>query len=283
MPEPLLILSLGAGVQSSTVLLMSCRGELPKLDAAIFADTQWEPAAVYEHLAWLEIEAKAAGIPVHRVSAGNLRADALSGQVVGGRKAGGNRFASMPLFTLATDAVGRVKRQCTSHYKIEPIERFIRREILSLKPGERAPSNAVDQWFGISADELRRVRMSTDAWKRNVYPLCGLPDPMLPKAMTRRGCLAWLADKYPARPVPRSACIGCPYHSNEEWSAIQKRPDEWADAVGFDKAIRAAGGMRGEFFLHRSCKPLEDVDLRSDVERGQRLLWNEECLGMCGV
>ena len=35
------VLSLGAGVQSTTVLLMSCLGELPKLDAAVFADTQW--------------------------------------------------------------------------------------------------------------------------------------------------------------------------------------------------------------------------------------------------
>ena len=34
-PEPKLrILSLGAGVQSTTVLLMSCRGDLPKLDTA---------------------------------------------------------------------------------------------------------------------------------------------------------------------------------------------------------------------------------------------------------
>lgn len=32
------VLSLGAGVQSSVLLLMSCRGELPKLDAAVFAD-----------------------------------------------------------------------------------------------------------------------------------------------------------------------------------------------------------------------------------------------------
>ena len=36
------VLSLGAGVQSSTLLLMACHGEL-ELDAAIFADTQWEP------------------------------------------------------------------------------------------------------------------------------------------------------------------------------------------------------------------------------------------------
>ena len=50
------VLSLGAGVRSSTVLLMSYHGELPLLDAAIFADTQWEPKAVYEHLEWLKQE-----------------------------------------------------------------------------------------------------------------------------------------------------------------------------------------------------------------------------------
>ena len=72
------ILSLGAGVQSSTVFLMSCRGMLPKLDAAIFADTQWEPKAVYEWLSRvLEPQAQRAGIPIFRVSAGDIRADAV--------------------------------------------------------------------------------------------------------------------------------------------------------------------------------------------------------------
>ena len=47
------ILSLGAGVQSTCVLLMSGRGELPKLDCAVFSDTGWEPPEVYEHFAWL--------------------------------------------------------------------------------------------------------------------------------------------------------------------------------------------------------------------------------------
>src|SRR4051794_22841087 len=69
---PLRVLSLGAGVQSSTLLLMAVQGELD-LDAAIFADTQWEPAWVYDHLTSLELEARRAGIPLHRVTAGSLR------------------------------------------------------------------------------------------------------------------------------------------------------------------------------------------------------------------
>ena len=41
------ILSLGAGVQSSTLALMIAHGELPMVDHAIFADTGAEPAGVY--------------------------------------------------------------------------------------------------------------------------------------------------------------------------------------------------------------------------------------------
>ena len=50
------ILSLGAGVQSSTLALMIAHGELPPVTAAVFADTQWEPRKVYEWLDWLETE-----------------------------------------------------------------------------------------------------------------------------------------------------------------------------------------------------------------------------------
>ena len=49
------ILSLGAGVQSSTLALMAAAGEItPMPDIAIFADTGWESAVVYKWLAFLE-------------------------------------------------------------------------------------------------------------------------------------------------------------------------------------------------------------------------------------
>ena len=152
--EPLRVLNLGAGVQSTTLFLMSCEGELPRVDHAIFADTGWEPASVYKHLEWLTIKAEEAGIPLHRVSNGNIRSDALVSQVRG-KTTNGVRYASMPLFTKHPDSGSRgmIRRQCTREYKIEPIERFIRRELLGLAPRERAPAGAVEQWFGISFDE----------------------------------------------------------------------------------------------------------------------------------
>ena len=49
------VLSLGAGVQSSTMALMAAKGEItPMPDCAIFADTQAEPQSVYDYLDWLE-------------------------------------------------------------------------------------------------------------------------------------------------------------------------------------------------------------------------------------
>jgi hypothetical protein len=60
------ILSLGAGVQSSTVALLAAEGAIPPLDCAIFADTGSEPAAVYAHLDRL---IPALPFPVYRVKA----------------------------------------------------------------------------------------------------------------------------------------------------------------------------------------------------------------------
>ena len=138
------VLSLGAGVQSTTLALMAAHGEIgPMPDCAIFADTGWEPQAVYDHLAWLR-SPNVLPFPVHIVSKGDLRADLLAG-------ARGERWASIPAFTrtvtpagaelpvydenengdlaivgsrtVATDrvGVGMIRRQCTGDYKIVPI------------------------------------------------------------------------------------------------------------------------------------------------------------------
>jgi hypothetical protein len=63
----------GAGVQISTLLLLAAQGRIPRFDAAVFADTSWEPAAVYENLDRLSGIAEQAGIEVVRVSAGDTR------------------------------------------------------------------------------------------------------------------------------------------------------------------------------------------------------------------
>ena len=278
------ILSLGAGVQSSAVLLMSCKGHLPKLDAAIFADTGWEPKAVYKQLEFLKVEACNAGIPLYVVNNGNIKEDALSSMVRGvvkdSKSAGkdNKRRVSIPYFTKNEDgSVGMLQRQCTSEYKIKPVLKKIR-ELIGLKPRQHGPKEVVvELWMGISMDEVSRVRDSRQKWIKNYYPLIET------LGLNRTGCLMWLKDNGYPEPS-RSACIACPFHNNHEWRFMKKhKPDEWKDAVEFDKAIRRFGGVRGDIFVHRSAKPLEEVDLRNDRDRGQMYLWDLECEGMCGI
>jgi hypothetical protein len=87
------VLNLGAGVQSTAVYLLSMEGRLPKFDAAIFADTRSEPAAVYSHLKWMQT---IGGPPILVRSKGSLAVDLQKGV-----NSTGGRFASIPAFTAA--------------------------------------------------------------------------------------------------------------------------------------------------------------------------------------
>ena len=258
------VLSLGAGVQSTTLALMAAHGEIgPMPDCAIFADTDWEPRAVYEHLAWLT-SPNVLPFPVHIVSDGNIRDGLVKG-------AQGERWASIPAFTRsASGKVGMIRRQCTKELKIVPLRRKVR-ELIGIT-GKRSPNHpVVEQWIGISFDEIVRMKMSMEPWQVNRFPLIEL-------SMTRRDCLRWLErNGYPT--PPKSSCIGCPYHSDSLWRQMREEdPDAFADAVAVDRMIRTGfRNLRGEVFLHRSCLPLDEADLDTLADKGQLDLFADEC------
>lgn len=280
------VLSLGAGVQSSTLALMIAAGEVPMVDCAIFSDTQWEPPKVYEWLTWLERQLP---FPVHRVTRGSLRDSVLAKQ-----NANGQRFISVPWFTReivrkrARDHLGRFltgfieypkdgmgRRQCTREFKIEPLVRK-KRELLGLRPRHRTTAILCETLIGISVDEVFRIRMSDEPWNRNTYPL-------VDRRMSRADCLAWMWRKFRRRP-PRSACIICPYHGKDEWTEIMADPQLRAEVIFIDQAIRApVRGMRGEQFMHASRKPMGTIDFSRPEDHGQIDAFNNECEGMCGV
>lgn len=227
------ILSLGAGVQSTALLILAARGEFEPLDAAIFSDTGWEPGNVYEHLDRLEREVAApAGIPIYRVSTGNIREDALNPE---------HRFASMPMYVRNRDGGdGMGRRQCTSEYKLKPLWRQVR-TMLGAKPrtdsipGRVPKGRFAEQWIGISADEMQRAFDSrSNTYTRSRWPL-------IERNLSRADCQA--INEIAGFPeVAKSACIGCPYHTNQQWRNIRdNHPDEWADAVDFDQRIRGGG------------------------------------------
>lgn len=270
----MIVISLGAGVQSSTMALMAARGELtPTPDCAIFADTGAEPAAVYRHLDWLETQLP---FPVHRVSAGNLRHEIL------GAMAGSNRMdARPPFFTLsAKNKRGMLNRQCTQDYKIIPIQRKIR-ELIGLRKRQRGPkTQVVQQWIGISYDERIRRKVSRIRFIENRWPLCELE-------MRRTHCLTWCEERQYPRP-PKSACTFCPFTDDLRWRDMKENdPAAFADAVAVDRTIRPGvpGPKRpkgAEWFLHQRCLPLDQIDFSTAEDRGQSNFL-DDCAGGCGL
>lgn len=102
-----------------------------------------------------------------------------------------------------------------------------------------------------------------------------------PPGATRADCVAWL-DKHGLEVPPKSACTFCPYRNTAEWRRIKATPEDWKEAVEVDNAIRKARPPY-DLFVHPARIPLEDVDLRTETERGQLSLWDNECGGICGV
>lgn len=309
MSEPLRILSLGGGTQSCALALMSARGDLPRLDHVVFADTQGELPETYEYIDFLRGELDAAGIPLHVVTGGNLER-----AILGERAPGLN--PTPPLKTVT--AKGEHSRingyKCSYDFKRRQIERKVK----ALCGGRGAWKTAtVEQWIGYSSDEMSRckpadgcrcgharvvklkgkfVRVHTadgctrcrcatwSPWQVNRWPLIEL-------RMRRDDTIRWFkAHGYPT--PPRSACWFCPNSGNARWQALKAdHADLFERACVIDDAVRHAtsfGTVRAALdegqtlYVHESRVALRDADLRTDRERiidgGQGELFGPEVL-----
>jgi len=243
-------LSLGAGVQSSALLVMSVLGlrGVPKADVAIFADTMDEPKWVYENMRVLRDWARPFDFPIVTVTRGQLSAD---------------RRVQIPAFVVGDDGeTAPLSRSCTRDYKIQPVRKEARRLM------EASGYTEAECLFGISVDEWQRMTLSPVKWIKNRYPL-------VEARLTRSACGEVLRSL--GLPVPRkSACVYCPFHSDRAWREIRDHDAEgWACAVAYDETIRAERGAS----LHRSMIPLKLIDFGEDHPS----LFDTECSGSCGV
>lgn len=279
------ILTLGAGVQSTTLYLMFLHGVLsPQIDYAIFADTGEEPTPVYRHLEWLQ---SLNGPRILVRSIGKLGDDLRYR-----RNSTGQHFASIPAYTTDKPGLpkGMLRSQCAREYKLDVIDHVIRREIVGLKPRQWFPSNQVHvrQYIGISSDEAgraasARLRFAEISWATPVFPL-------LEREITRSMCPQRLQAFGVPHVVPRSACVFCPYHSNEEWRWLRDNdPAGFQRAIEIDAALRMPGNvvnrnLQPQLFVHRSCQPLAEARLAQPESSGDRMMFGfyQECNGLCG-
>jgi len=268
--KTLTVISLGVGVQSSTMLLMAAKGELPNVDCAIFADTGYEPKSVYNYLSLLK---KIVKFPIYQVSKGNIKDDIINSIK------NNTKFPTAPFFTqnAITGKKGMLRRQCTADYKIVPIRKKLR-ELCNVGYRKRFPKDKyIEQWIGISTDEIQRMKPARDPYILNRHPLIEMN-------MSRQDCINWM--KKNEFPLPeKSACIMCPYHNDAYWHFMKtERPSEFADAVQFDKNIRTgAKNIKDNLFLHRSCKNLDEVEFDKKENDKQLDMFNNECEGLCSI
>jgi hypothetical protein len=264
-------LSLGAGVQSSALLVLACTDDrVPKPDVAIFADTGDEPPWVYEYVEILTDWAKDYGVEVITAQKG-----VLSEWVVD-RANGGENFIALPLFTSAEDGERKaiLRRQCTREFKIHPITQKVR-ELLGYQPRQRV-KHRVRAMLGITIDEAQRMKPSWHKWTTNCWPLIDL-------GLHRDDCLKIMEDAGLPEPQ-KSACVYCPYHSDTYWQFLKDtHPDQFQRAVDFDYEIRdvTSKGAIGKRFLHKTCVPLDEVEFNA-TDPSQVDMF-AECEGMCGV
>lgn len=253
----LTVLSFGGGVQSTSLILLALEGSI-KIDAAVFADTKWEPVAVYEHVERIRSLCNSVGFPFHVVSAGSLREASLRER---------SRTA-IPMHLKKPDGSHAMsRRSCTRDFKIRVVQRKVR-EIL----GGSTRNKFVDMVLGISLDEAAaRMTDSRISWASNVYPLVDL-------GWRRNNCEDINAERGFA--APRSACIACPFRSDEHWLLLT--PQERDEACDYEDAAKAVNVLDADVFLHKSRKPLRDVfdSLEENAWRNPSMT-DDECSGFC--
>lgn len=252
----MIAISLGWGVQSWTLAALSALGELPRVDVAIHADTTHERSSTYAFAAewtpWLEQR----GVRVVTVQ------DTRPLPVMDGT------WTPLPAYTRANGSDGAIRRQCTNHWKIVPIRRYLQ--------AHRA-GQPVELWMGISTDEWTRAKDADVKYITHRYPLLEL-------GMSRADCLRWLEAH--ALPSPgKSSCTFCPFQAMRSWRDLKRGggPD-WAEAVAVDAAIRDVRPP-GQLFVHPARVPLPDaVTIPEDygMSQGEFNLADAECdSGFC--
>lgn len=158
------------------------------------------------------------------------------------------------------------RRACTSDWKIEVVNRWIKKQ-----GAERAVVG-----IGISMDESQRCNQELMQWhsqyaNRNLGFERRLDYPLIDLQLWRDQLLGIYEQANIPTP-PKSACFYCPFSSKSRWIELKRNhPERFAKAVEMQRVInrKRAHLERGEFWLH------VDGDLEQVVS-DQMPLWDLE-------
>ena len=254
------IWSYGGGVQSAAIAVLVLRGELPRPERIVMADTSREASATWAYLdevvqpALAEVGLRVEIAPHSLATKGLL---STSGKLADA----GLGKPLMPVYTRQADGAGRVGQMrnfCSGEWKREVVRRYVRS--LGYGPAGRSDLGPVVNWLGISRDEMGRMGGDRRKWMTTRWPL------IFDRPTTRAECLELVAGAGWPRP-PKSSCWCCPYRGDAQWRELRDEwPEDWARAVSLEAGLRRRDAG---VFLHRSGVALGEADLGERDEPGQ--------------
>lgn len=274
------ILSLGAGMQSTALALMSCENALsgtavhplvPIYDAVIFCDLGFEPPWVARQVKFCEDACAKAHIPFY----------ILDCPLYDDFKAnfGERRTISIPWWTLDTEGrKSKMPRNCTLDYKVDQISKFVRWTLLGYKKGQRLHPEDIkahEMHMGFGYEEKRRCHENPNRMFVNRFPLVDME-------MTRADNYAYILEKWGLE-TKASACNFCPFHQNYFFQHLKENaPPTYNGLLEIDKLLQdktPCPPMKSELFISKSRKRLDELtpedcdDAQCFTYRGQQI-WN---------
>jgi hypothetical protein len=255
--KPLLaVLNFSAGRQSSCLLWQIIRGEFPKPEsfAVLNANPGMENSDTYKYVEMMRQECLKAGIYFETVAGPNLYLDILraANQEL-------KRLDNPPYWTKdpKTGKEGKLIQGCTKYYKIQPMDRAVRRLLedrfgISQKSG-RVGEHVVEKWIGFSSDEVPRIKPPSQKYTYFRYPL-------IEQGLDKAKVVGYFLKNNLPLP-PRSVCNACFSNGLETYKEMhEKRPGDWQQAVAIDNAVRRGiPGVDRETFVSKTLLSLEEL------------------------
>lgn len=251
--------SCGGGTQSCAIAALILQGLLPKPDIAVIADTGKECQATWDYVD--EIIAPALdcfNLHLERISAADwsyyhrTRHELFNAQGT----------LQIPAYSNLSGRVSKLPGYCSSAWKQEPIDRWLRDRGVS-------KSDAVI-WIGYGREEQTRwvKKMASEDFQRGLVRLPLVHDVPL----SRQDCYRVIKEMGWPTPAPKSRCWMCPHQSDSEWRELSR--SEFTSAVNLERKIRERDPHA---FLHRSCVALDKVDFSQPEDLFTRPCDNGNC------
>lgn len=247
------ILSFGGGTQSTAMVVLVAQGKIPPPDLILFCDTGFEKSSTMKYYnSNTKSLVEKLNIPFEIISRATSTLDKKYCKPYRkDKKITDVYYPSIPLYQIYTGAesrntVGKSIAACSSQWKRDVAQNYLISRFPECKE--------FHQMIGFSIDEMKRARRAIQSkkWKK-IFPLINL-------RIDRFHAIKIVSDFGLPRP-PRSSCYMCPNMQNGEWQEMRdKNPHDWEQAINFEKKLKAKIDNDYESFLHRSCKPLQDVN-----------------------